>query len=99
MEETIGKGYFVGIGKGVEDSEAARMLGSLDSLLQEIGATVVRRYEVISSVYALIPEEAVERLVDEGYIVEQENMFRALRQEGKEEPSAKAADESQAEAQ
>ncbi|MBI2574565.1 hypothetical protein HYV82_01645 [Candidatus Woesearchaeota archaeon] len=79
--------YFVSVGnvgnagKDVEADDAEAKSAALDALLQELGAENVRKYEFIRSVYVSISDEAMQRLMQEGYIVEPENTFKALSRE------------------
>lgn len=73
------QGYFIGVNV-VREGEDKELMESLDSLLEEVGAVKVRKYELIGRVYAVIPESAAEELAWKGYSVEPENIFKALSQ-------------------
>lgn len=70
-------GYFIRIGR----DEPSSRLDCLDSLLEGLSASSVKKFGFIRAYYAVMSDDAANELAAKGYFLEPEQEFKALYQE------------------
>ena len=79
MVRIMEKGYFVRLNdEGLDKAGLDEGLSCLESIAHQLGGERIRVYNAISTMFAVLPDEAVDKLREQGYFVEPENVFRAL---------------------